>query len=65
VEKIFSSKLPRARGGGGAPSPHIQSVPGLKRPGREVDHLTPSSAVFMNEWKCKFTLIVRLYGGEQ
>jgi hypothetical protein len=33
----------------------------LKRPGREVDHLTPSSAEVRNEWKCNFTPILRLY----
>jgi hypothetical protein len=43
--------------------PHgITWLEGLKRPGREGDHLTPSSAEVRNGCSCTFTLILRLYG---
>jgi hypothetical protein len=45
----------------------IQWVPGapylgVKRPGREADHLTPSSAEVKNEWSYTSTPPIRLYG---
>jgi len=35
--------------------------PGVKRPGREVDHSPPSSAEFKDTWSCTSTPI-RLHG---
>jgi hypothetical protein len=50
---------------GPAQSP-IQWVPGavslgVKRPGREADHLSPSSAEAKNEWSYKSTPPIRLH----
>jgi hypothetical protein len=33
----------------------LQSFLGAKRPGREADHSTPSSAEVKNVWSCTFT----------
>jgi hypothetical protein len=36
--------------------------PGVKRPGREADHSTPSSAEVKNVWSYISTPLIRLYG---
>jgi hypothetical protein len=43
-------------------SVYEDSFPGLKRPGRDVDHLPPSSAEINNEWIHTFALLVCLHG---
>jgi hypothetical protein len=35
---------------------------GVKRPGCEADHLSPSTAKFKNEWSCTSTPTIRLHG---
>jgi hypothetical protein len=47
--------------------PPIQCVPGnftpwVKRPGREADHLSPSSAKVKNEWSYTSTPQILLHG---
>jgi hypothetical protein len=51
----------------GPTQPPIQWVPGtlslgVKRPGREADHSTPSSANVKNAWSYTSTLPLRLHG---
>jgi len=41
---------------------HHDSFPGLKRPGRAVDHSSPSSAKVKNELSYSFTPPTRLHG---
>ena len=36
-------------------SGHRRFFPGVKRPGRDVDHVPPSSAEVKNEWRCTLT----------
>jgi hypothetical protein len=38
------------------------SFPGVKRPGREVDHSHPSSAEVKKAWSCTSTHPIRLHG---
>jgi len=40
---------------------HRCSVPRLRRPGRKVNHSTPSSAEFTNEWSCNSAPPICLY----
>jgi len=42
-----------------------RSYPGLKRPGHEVNHATPSTAEVKKEWRYTSTRDIRPYGVER
>jgi hypothetical protein len=47
------------------PTQHaIQRVPGIKRPGREADNLSPSNAEVNNVWSYTSTAPIRVHGEE-
>jgi len=57
--EIFSTPNPRPAL---APPNLWDSFPGEKRTGREVDHLSPSSAEVKNEWSDSCTPPIRFHG---
>ena len=41
---------------------YLDYLSGVKRPGHDVNHLTPSSAEFKNEWSHNFTIPICCHG---